>query len=82
MAKKRATAAENVKKSNERRNMKQVNLRLNPDEMKLLTQLETAYGGKKGALMAGLTKLKGGNAAESLAVAEALRKLANEIDPT
>ncbi|HPE49169.1 MAG TPA: hypothetical protein PLR76_12260 [Hyphomonas sp.] len=81
MARKAATASETVKKSNEKRGLKQVNLRLNPEEMALLESLERTHGGKKGAIVAGLTALQGGNAAESQALAGMLRKLADEIDP-
>lgn len=75
------TASEIVAKSNKSRGVTPVGLRLSPEEISLLDGLAKDHGGRKGAIIAGLMALKGGNAGNSKAVANILRKLASEIDP-
>lgn len=75
------TASEIVAKSNKSRGITPVGLRLSPEEISLLDEMAANHGGRKGAVVAGLISLKGGQAAESQVLAGMLRKLADEIDP-
>lgn len=74
--------AARVSKSRSKSGAKANTISLKPDEQELLDGLAKDHGGKKGAILAGLRALSDGeNAANSRALADALRKLADEIEP-
>lgn len=75
------SASEVVAASEKRRGIQSTSFKFTQEEKKLLDELADSHGGRKGAVIAGLMALKGGNVGKNKAVADLLRKLASEIDP-
>lgn len=76
------TASEIVAKSNEKRGVTPVGVRLDAEEIALLDAAAEAHGGRKAAVMTALRGLMAGdNEKITSAVAVELRKLADQIEP-